>query len=116
MRRASLGGVLGSALLAGCAALVPGLGEGPRSPAFRQSGLTVPAAAEALAVGRSTKAEVAALLGDGEAVRFGSGYEVWVYRARGARAPSQAAELAVLFSPDGVVTKVRARPASGPGP
>ena len=115
MRHASrmLAWLPGATLLAGCAGF--GLTDGAQAPTFRQPGLSVPAASQAVVVGRSTKAEVAASLGQAEAVRFASGYEVWVYRAKGARDAHQASELAILFSPDGVVKKVRARPAQEPG-
>jgi len=66
---------------------------------------------ETIAVGRSTKADVASALGRAIVVSFDSGYEVWVYRWSGSDGTTRAAtELVVLFGPSGVVTKVRLRP------
>lgn len=110
MRRASglPGAVLGSALLAGCGLLA----TAPGAPQFSgQPGLTVTEAAQRVIPGQSTRAQVAAALGPGETLRFDSGWEVWVYRARGARPPGAAPELLVLFGPDGVARKLRVRPA-----
>jgi hypothetical protein len=56
----------------------------------------------ALTVGRSTKADVRAALGEAVVVDFASGYEVWVYRER-------SSELVFLFEPSGVLTKTRIR-------
>ena len=60
-----------------------------------------------VAIGRSTRADVAAALGRTLVINFDNGYEIWVYRI--ANAPG--AEYLVLFSPSGVVTKTRLRPA-----
>ena len=62
------------------------------------------AAKDALALGRSTKAEVRAALGQATVVDFESGYEVWVYR----EIPSQK-ELVLLFQPAGTLAKARVR-------
>jgi hypothetical protein len=61
-------------------------------------------------IGKSTKAEVLAALGETLVISFDSGYEVWVYRLR-----APAAEFVILFAPSGVVarTRVRAAPATG---
>ena len=86
---------------------------------------------DAIAVGKSTKADVIAALGNATVVRFDSGFEVWVYHvADGATAKaSQAermrlagsgrgtagkAEFVLLFDPSGVVTKTRIRPPPPP--
>jgi hypothetical protein len=64
-----------------------------------------------IAIGKSTKADVAAALGPAIAIPFDSGYEVWVYRWPGAdRTPRAATELVVLFEPSGLATKLRLRP------
>ena len=55
-----------------------------------------------LSVGRSTKADVRAALGEGTVVNFDSGYEVWVYRQ-----PRE--ELVLLFEPSGILSKTRVR-------
>jgi len=116
MRAASLpaGAALAAALLSGCAGTGPLGSSGPVQPQFRDAQLTVPQAAQWLAPGRSTRGEVLERLGPGEAVRFDTGYEVRVWRARGARDERATPELVVLFDPAGVVRKVRARPAYGP--
>jgi len=97
------------ALLAGCAQTGTVRED---APGFIQSrGITPEIARDTVAVGRSTKAEVAAALGRATVIPFDSGYEVWVYRWRGAQPTTRAAtELVVLFEPSGVVKKTRVRP------
>lgn len=69
------------------------------------------AALNKVVLGNSTKADVAAALGPAIVISFDSGYEVWVYRWRGAGATSRAAtELVLLFDPSGLATKARIRP------
>lgn len=79
--------------------------------------------AQRIQVGVTTKPELEAILGTAEIVRFDSGYEVWVYKdKKGApkllqfvpvvglaarMIPGHTRELAILFSPDGVVRKFR---------
>jgi hypothetical protein len=105
MRRADLA-VLGCSIaLAGCGMLPAAQ---PDRPMFRDTRMTPQAAAGTLASGRSTKAQVAAELGEADRLAFDNGYEVWVYRDRPVR-PGQA-ELVLLFGPDGLVKKVRTRP------
>ena len=106
MRRgeaASLSACLGL-VLAGCA-LLPA--AQPDRPMFRDARVPLNDAASAVVIGRSTKAEVAARLGEADRLAFDNGYEVWVYRERPVRAGQP--ELVVLFAPDGVVKKVRVR-------
>lgn len=114
MRRASA--VAAAALLAGCAS-GPGLfsGSGEGRPAFRDAALTVPAAAQLVVPGRTSGQELLARLGPAETVRFDTGYEVWVYRARGARDPRTTPELVLLLDRAGIVRKVRERPAYAAG-
>lgn len=101
------------ALLAGCAATGSLRGD---SPGLIQAvGVTPQAARNAITLGRSTKAEVAAALGKAIVIPFDSGYEVWVYRWPGAQPTTRAAtELVVLFEPSGVVRKARIRPGYQP--
>ena len=67
-------------------------------------------AADAFAIGRSTKADVRAALGEGIVVDFESGYAVWVYRERlPEKAKPPASELVLLFEPSGVLAKTRIR-------
>ena len=62
-------------------------------------------------LGKSTKADVAAALGSAIVIAFDSGFEVWVYRWRGADKTTRAAtELVLLFDPNGLATKLRLRP------
>ena len=63
---------------------------------------------DAVAIGRSTRADVIAALGETLVIRFDTGFEVWVYGL--ANAPG--AEFVILFSPSGVVTKTRVRPST----
>jgi hypothetical protein len=83
----------------------------------------------AVAIGKSTKADVVAAHGATLVIHFDSGFEVWVYRlARDAPAnetsaqrsarlgsnqtgPGTSAEFVILFAPSGVVAKTRIRPA-----
>lgn len=79
-----------------------------------------------LVVGKSSKADVMALLGGTKVIRFDSGYEVWVYQYRGdtpssipLRARLEHAilrkgtldniEFVLLFGPSGVLEKTRIR-------
>jgi hypothetical protein len=76
----------------------------------------------AIAPGSTTKRDVFAALGNAMAIRFDSGYEVWVYRvkepppvpqgkerSRNAEPlpPPLESELTILFAPTGVATKTR---------
>jgi hypothetical protein len=84
---------------------------------------------DAITIGKSTKADVSASLGETLAISFDTGYEVWVYRLANdtpfgaAAAPrirrtasdrawrATPAEFVILFAPSGVVAKTRVRPA-----
>ena len=81
------------ALLAGCAA------PPPPKPA---AGPSLREIASRFTVGRSTKSDVRAALGEGTVVDFDSGYEVWVYRR-----PTD--ELVLLFEPSGILSRTRVR-------
>ena len=111
MRPAS-GLLLVAALAAGCAG--PGLfSSGETQPRFADPQLSVQQAAQWLAPGR-TRQEVIDRLGPGEPVRFASGWEVRVWRAKDARDERATPELVALFDPAGVLRKVRERPAYAP--
>ncbi len=70
----------------------------------------VQAAKEAVTVGKSTKADVRAALGEATVIDFESGYEVWVYREKPReKATAPPGELVLLFAPSGVVSKARVR-------
>jgi hypothetical protein len=107
------GWLAAAALASGCGA--PLLQQEARpAPVFRDAGMTAALASQSVVVGRSTKPQVAALLGPGETLRFENGYEVWVYRARDPQARARSEELAILFDPAGVAAKVRLRPGVRP--
>jgi hypothetical protein len=87
-------------VVAACAAPPP---PKPQTPSLRP-------AFDTLAIGKSTKADVRAALGEATVIDFDSGYEVWVYRERpGGKPPPPVKEYVLLFSPSGVLTKSRVR-------
>jgi len=99
-------------LLGGCTLLQP-----PPQPAEKPLGpgeiVSAPAAEDVLSIGSSTKADVRAALGQAVVVDFSSGHEVWVYRERApekpVEPPAPRAELVLLFSPSGILSKTRVR-------
>ena len=97
------------AMLGGCAFVQPPPkpAEAPLGPGEIRS---AHAAEYALDIGKSTKADARAALGEAVVVGFDSGYEVWVYRERAAeKEPAAKAELVLLFAPSGVLAKTRVR-------
>jgi hypothetical protein len=60
---------------------------------------------DVVVIGRSTKADVMAALGQTLVIRFDNAYEVWVYRL----AEDRLGEFVILFAPSGVVAKARVR-------
>lgn len=111
-RRLALGWALAPCLgLAGCAGGFGAVDAPGRAHPFRDPGMSMQAAMDAIAPGKATRADVLALLGEAAAVvRFDSGFEVWVYRARPAANHPSPAEFVVLFAPAGIVRKQRIRP------
>jgi hypothetical protein len=106
--------VLASCLwLAGCAGPFGFSGAGGATAPFRDPGLSMQAASEAVVIGQSSQQDVMAALGPGTVVRFDSGYEVWVYRRNPLRSEPANAEFVILFAPSGIVKKTRIRPAYG---
>ncbi len=98
--------------LAGCASPLDERDARNALPEFSTAGLSMQGAKDAIIPGTSTKADVAAALGPGSVVRFDSGYEVWVYRAKAYKPAVDAPgtnELVVLFAPSGIVKKTRIR-------
>jgi hypothetical protein len=97
-----------AACIAGCAA------SGGANQTFTRATVVPEGSAKAgITIGKSTKADVVALLGKTTEISFDSGYEVWVYhltRDAPGRAAQEKAEFVVLFSPAGVVTRTRIRP------
>jgi hypothetical protein len=101
------------ALLGGCALMQPP--PKPAAPLGPAETLSARRADYALTVGRSTKADVRAALGEAVVVDFASGYEVWVYRERRTESPTApGAELVFLFAPSGILTKTRVYSARDP--
>jgi hypothetical protein len=81
--------------------------EAPLGPAEIRS---AQASSDAIAIGKSTKADVRAALGEAIVVDFESGYEVWVYREHPReKAKPPATELVLLFEPSGLLTRARIR-------
>jgi hypothetical protein len=95
------------ACLAGCSLQAPHPEPAPLRPG---EVVSARAAESGLTIGKSTKADVRAALGEAVVVDFASGYEVWVYRERPLEksAPS-ATELVLLFEPSGILAKTRVR-------
>lgn len=58
-----------------------------------------------------TKADVESVFGEGKALRWGSGFEIWAYQFGPPERRLGQEELVVLFGPEGAVTKARLRPA-----
>lgn len=114
------------ACVAGCAVL--GTSPVTTATATPASIISADNARDAITVGKSTKADVIAVLGKTTVISFDSGFEVWVYQIKGdtpakvswwERADSEKrargkSEFVVLFAPSGVVTKTRIRPAPPP--
>ena|SRR5947207_223736 len=94
--------------LVGCALLQP---PTPKPAALLPGEVrSAQAARDTLSIGKSTKAQVRAALGQAVVVDFHSGYEVWVYREKPPeKAPSPTSELVLLFEPSGILTKTRIR-------
>ena len=96
-------------LIGGCALVQPA--PKPASGAYGPGEIRSAHAAEyALDIGKSTKADVRAALGEAVVVDFESGYQVWVYRERAPeKEPAAKAELVLLFAPSGILAKTRVR-------
>ena len=119
-----------SACIAGCAS--PAASTVPTAVVTPLRTKVIPAdrARDAIAIGKSTRADVIAALGETLVISFDSGFEVWVYRLAGdsagqpvrrkaSRAPvrkrkpgPRPGEFVVLFAPSGLVARTRIRPAS----
>ena len=96
--------------LAACAG--PGLfSAGTEAPPFSNPALSMQSANDSITPGKTSKVEVMTTLGATTVINFDSGYEVWIYRAKSREPAETKAEFVILFSPDGIVTKTRLRPA-----
>jgi hypothetical protein len=90
---------MGALLLAGCATQAPPPGTVVAADKFSQQ--VIP--------GRTTRAELLAAFGPTRSVAFDSGYQAWVYSANAGAGGSE--ELVLLLDRDGIVRKMRRRPA-----
>lgn len=97
--------------LTGCAGPGGLFGSQEAAPPFRDPVMTMESAQGVIVAGQSTKADVAAALGNATVVKFDSGGEVWVYRKKTPQPTVTNPELVILFTPDGIVKKTRIRPA-----
>ena len=95
--------------LAGCAGSFGEEESKNSAPAFRDPKMSVQEALDAVVIGKSKQADVAAALGKAAVIKFDSGFEVWVYRVRSSEIAVKKSEIVVLFAPSGVVKKVRMR-------
>ena len=102
--------VITCALVGGCALVPAPKATSENQPLGPAEIRSAQSAAEAIAIGKSTKADVRATLGEAVVVDFESGYAVWVYREPPrAKASIQASELVLLFDPSGLLAKTRIR-------
>ncbi len=96
--------------LAGCAGPLGLFNAETKAPPFRDQNMSMQNASDAIVIGKATKADVIAALGPATVIKFDSGFEVWVYRAKSADTAAAKAEFVILFAPSGTVTKTRIRP------
>lgn len=75
--------------------------------------MSLQAASDLVAIGKTTKTEALAALGPATVVKFDSGFEVWVYRVKAPNADVAPAEFVILFTPEGIASKTRLRPHYG---
>ena len=108
------GALASSVWLAGCAGPLGFAGVGGATPPFRDLGMSMQTAMQAVVIGQSTQADVLAALGTATEIPFDSGYEVWVYRSNRLQSEAAQPEFVILFAPSGVVKKTRIRPAGNP--
>ena len=118
-----------AACIAGCATNAPSSTPSVVVTSPRTKQVSAERIHSAVAVGKSTKSDILATLGETLVISFDSGYEVWVYQlgddARAGKrvdrprarsdsekaGPRTSAEFVILFAPSGVVAKTRLRPA-----
>lgn len=82
-------------------------------PTFRDASMSLQAASDSVAPGKTTKVEALAALGPATLVKFDSGFEVWIYRLKPPNADVAPAEFVILFTPGGIASKTRIRPHYG---
>jgi hypothetical protein len=94
----------------GCALVQPRPPAPEAAPLGPGEILSAQAANDAVAIGKSTKADVRAALGEAVIIEFESGYEVWVYRERlREKATPPQTEFVLLFPASGILAKTRIR-------
>jgi hypothetical protein len=99
------------AFVGGCALVQPRAPEAEVAPLGPAEIRSAQAANDAVAVGKSSKADVRAAFGEAVVVDFDSGYEVWVYRERPREKATPAqTEFVLLFHPSGILAKTRVLP------
>jgi hypothetical protein len=81
-----------------------------KAPPFRDPNMSMQTASDVIALAQATKADVIAALGPATEIKFDSGFEVWVYRAKSLVPAAAKAEFVILFSSSGIVKKTRLRP------
>ena len=99
--------------LAGCAGTSGLFNSEDAPPPFRDHGMSMQNANDAIVIGQSRRADVMAVLGPATVVQFDSGYEVWAYRGKTSKSADPGAEFVILFAPSGTVKKTRIRPPPG---
>ena len=96
---------------AGCAGPAGRFSSDTNAPPFRDPHQSMQSAKDLVVTGQATRADVLAALGPATVVKFDSGFEVWVYRAKSSESKVDPAEFVLLFTPSGIVKKTRLRPA-----
>jgi hypothetical protein len=104
MKALRIGVAFACAVVAGCAAQ-PSTTPSAVVTSPRTKVIAAQRLKDAVAIGKSTRADVIASLGETLVISFDTGYEVWVYRL----AEDRRGEFVVLFAPSGVVAKTRMR-------
>src|SRR4051794_9259734 len=90
--------------LGGCA-IEPTTAPSAYTSSVRKKVIRAERLREAVVIGKSTRSEVIAALGETLVISLDTGHEVWVYRL----AASRDAEFVILFAPSGIVAKTRLR-------
>lgn len=114
--------------IAGCA-IPPSRAPSAVVPSLPTKAIAADRVRDAVVIGKSTKADVVAALGETLVISFDTGFEVWVYRIADdapaketvaqritrmgseQAAPGTIAEFVILLAPSGLVAKTRIRPA-----
>jgi hypothetical protein len=105
MKALRIGVALACGAVVGACAIQPSTTPSAVVTSPRAKVVAAPEVKDAVAIGKSTKADVTAALGETLVIRFDNGYEVWVYRL----VEDRRGEFVILFEPDGVVAKTRIR-------